>query len=85
MIMEEYGYHKRKIEKGVLREFSKIREEFDELTDAHEQDNRVLEICELCDLLGAIKHYASSKFCLSIDDLLKFTASTERAFECGKR
>jgi hypothetical protein len=28
------GYHKTKIEKGILGEFSKIKEEFQELEDA---------------------------------------------------
>lgn len=82
---EVKGYHLTKIEKGVLGEFSKIKEEFDELSDAHLQQNKVLEICELCDLLGAIKHYASEKFNLSLEDLIQFMQSTERAFENGGR
>ena len=32
------GYHLRNIEKGELGEFSKIREEFEELLDAHDID-----------------------------------------------
>ena len=84
--MEEIkGYHTVKIEKGVLGDFSKIKEEFDELVDAHKQENKVLELCELSDLLGAIKHYAAGKFGMSLDDLLKFMESTERAFENGGR
>ena len=79
------GYHKVAIKKGVLGEFSKIREEYDELTDAYLQQNKVLEICELCDLLGAIKHYALKQFNLGIEDLLKFMKSTEAAFENGGR
>ena len=84
--MEEItGYHVREIPKGELGEFSKIQEEYTELLDAHEQDSKVLEICELTDLIGAIKHYAKNKFNLSFDDLLKFSAQTENAFKLGKR
>lgn len=83
--MSETGYHKREIPKGILGEFSKITEEYTELLDAHEQDARVLEICELTDLIGAIKHYASAKFGLGLDDLIKFSNQTESAFKAGKR
>lgn len=78
------GYHKREIEKGTLGEFSKIREEFEELSDANEQDNPVLQICELCDMLGAIEAFAK-KWNLSIDDLMKMKSSTEQAFKDGSR
>lgn len=49
------GYHTKHIEKGTLGEFSKIREEYEELTDAVNQGSKVMEICEMCDLIGAIK------------------------------
>lgn len=78
------GYHKRKIKKGKLGEISKIQEEFDELMDANEQGNSVLEICELCDILGAIEAYAK-KYNLSIPDLMKMKCATESAFKEGKR
>jgi len=78
------GYHKTKIKKGKLGEFSKIEEEFLELKDANEQGNPVLEVCELCDLLGAIELYAS-KWNLSIDDLTKMKDATKEAFESGSR
>lgn len=84
--MEEVkGYHQREIPKGELGEFSKITEEYVELFDAHEQDAKVLEICELTDLIGAIKHYAANKFGLTLEDLIKFTTMTENAFKAGKR
>jgi len=44
------GYHKRKIKKGKLGNFSKIREEFEELEDAVTQKISPLIICELCDI-----------------------------------
>ena len=79
------GYHLREIPKGVLGEFSKIKEEFTELEDAHEQDSKVLEICELTDLIGAIRYYAGNKFNLSLEDLIRFSMQTEQAFKNGKR
>ena len=78
------SYHKRTIRKGVLGEFSKIKEEFEELEDAHEQKNPVLEICELCDLIGAIEAYGKTHN-LSLDDLIKMKESTASAFRSGIR
>ena len=78
------GYHNVKIEKGVLGEYSKIREEFDELTDAVQQDCKGLIICELCDLVGAIEEYAK-KYNLNIDDLKQFSDLTKRSFRDGSR
>jgi len=78
------GYHNREIEKGVIGEYSKIKEEFDELTDAVEQDNKVLILCELTDLIGSIEEY-SKKFNISLEDLIKMSNSTKKAFKEGKR
>jgi hypothetical protein len=78
------GYHLKEIKKGTLGEFSKIKEEFEELMDANEQKNSVLEICELSDLLGAIEAYAK-KWNLSLGDLNKMKESTKKAFEDGSR
>lgn len=78
------GYHKRKIKKGVYGEFSKIQEEIDELRDAHEQGNRVLEIIELTDLLGAIEEYIK-KNNLTLDDLIAMKSLTQNAFKDGSR
>ena len=82
---ENTGYHLREIPKGKLGEFSKIVEEYTEFLDAHEQGSKVLEICELTDLLGAIKYYAAEKFNLSLEDLIQFSNQTETAFKIGKR
>ncbi len=79
------GYHTRKIDKGVIGEFSKIKEEFEELTDAYEQSDNVLQICELTDLIGAIEEYSLKKFNLSLDDLTKFSNKTKEAFKEGNR
>ena len=78
------GYHKRKIVKGVLGEFSKIQEEFEELTDSIEQNNNILIICELCDLVGAIELYAK-KWNISLADIIKMKESTNSAFNEGTR
>lgn len=78
------GYHNREIQKGVFGEFSKIKEEFEELQDGIDQNNPVLVICELCDMLGAIESYAS-KWNLTMDDLMKMNRSTQSAFMDGSR
>jgi NTP pyrophosphatase (non-canonical NTP hydrolase) len=79
------GYHKVEIKKGIYGEFSKIIEEVDELTDAVEQDDKILQICELSDLIGAIEQYSESKFGLSLVDLKKFSDKTKSAFKEKKR
>lgn len=82
--MEEYGYHKSEIKKGVLGEVSKIVEEVDELLDAHEQGNTLMALLELSDLIGAIKAYASN-YNISLTDLINMMEATERAFKSGRR
>jgi hypothetical protein len=78
------GYHKRKIEKGTYGKFSKIKEEFQELEDAVEQDIKILKLVELSDLIGAIEGYAESMG-LSLDELKKFNKLTKSAFKDGTR
>lgn len=79
------GYHKKQITKGTLGEFSKIQEEIEELSDAIEQEDKVLQICELTDLIGAIESYSESNFNLSLSDLIKFSNKTKSAFKENKR
>jgi beta-glucosidase/6-phospho-beta-glucosidase/beta-galactosidase len=78
------GYHKVEIQKGVVGEFSKIREEFEELQDAEGQQCKGLIICELCDLVGAIEEYAK-KYGMTLADLKQFSDMTKSAFLEGKR
>ena len=78
------GYHKIKIEKGELGEFSKINEEFEELKDAYNQENIVLQICEFCDILGAIEAYLH-RYNIGLADLIKMKELTKKAFEDGTR
>ena len=79
------GYHKVKIEKGTIGEFSKIKEEFQELEDAYNQKDKILQLCELSDLIGAIEFYCSVNFKITLNDLKSFSDKTIEAFKEGKR
>ena len=83
--IKNMGYHKITIPKGTLGEFSKSEEEFLELKDGFEQDDKILQIVELTDLIGAIDAYSSCQFGLSLGDLIKFTRKTQQAFDDGSR
>ena len=78
------GYHNKNIQKGILGEDSKIREEFEEFIDAIEQQNPVMALVELSDLLGAIEAY-SNKYNVSLEDLIVMKNTTKKAFENGHR
>lgn len=78
------GYHNRIIFKGKYGEFSKIEEEMDELKNAIEQNNKILTICELSDLIGAIEEFALKQG-VSLKDLKDFSDLTKSAFKEGKR
>jgi hypothetical protein len=80
------GYHIRNIDKGVLGEISKIREELDELEDAHEQGIRIMELNELADMFGAMEDFLLKYHPgTSMDDLRKMAHVTRRAFANGRR
>lgn len=81
----EFGYHTIKIEKGELGEFSKIREEFEELEDAIKQNDSIMAICECSDIIGAIEAFTISKYNITLDDLISFNKKTQNAFKIGKR
>lgn len=79
------GYHLREIKtKGAFGKVSKIREELEELEEAEEQDNKILAMCELADLYGAIEGVADA-YNLSMDDIRKMAEATKRAFLDGSR
>ena len=78
------GYHKKEIPKGERFKFSKIKEEFLELEDAVEQNDLILQLCELTDLIGAIEDYIAPRG-LFLEDLKKFSDKTKEAFKEGKR
>jgi len=79
------GYHKKKISKGKLGEFAKIKEEFEELTDAVEQNNPILQLCELADLVGAIELYSLNKWNIDLNEIIEMKELTRKAFEDGSR
>lgn len=80
------GYHTEKIVKGELGKISKIQEELDELKDAEKQNVKLLMLCELADIVGAVKFYLNVKFPgWTISDLSDMADLTERAFRVGQR
>ena len=80
------GYHARHIEKGVLGEASKVREEVEEFIDAVEQGVSVMALVELSDLIGAVKEYLAKQHpTVGIDELIAMSNVTRRAFENGRR
>jgi hypothetical protein len=79
------GYHLRRIPKGELGELSKVEEELLELKDALAQGVRIMALVELADIYGALKAYVEKQFGLTVDDLARMSAVTERAFRNGHR
>jgi hypothetical protein len=82
---KKLGYHSVRIAKGKLGEVSKIREELEELEDAERQGIKIMAMCELADLVGAIRAYAKKEYGLKLSDLHKMAKATRRAFEVGER
>lgn len=84
--VETPGYHLNHIERGVYGELSKIKEEVDEAIDAEKQMNRVMTLCELSDILGALLGYLTKHFPgFTLEDLTKMALATQRAFKNGSR
>jgi hypothetical protein len=85
-LFDNPGYHKRVIPKGEVGELSKVYEELLEAYDAEEQGVGLMTLIELSDLVGAVssfldKHYPGT----SLDDLIKMSDVTKRAFLSGRR
>jgi phosphoribosyl-ATP pyrophosphohydrolase len=78
------GYHKVTIPKGVYGFFSKIEEEFLELKDAVDQKAKILILCELSDLYGAMEGFAS-QYGMTMDDVKHMNDLTQQAFKDGSR
>lgn len=78
------SYHKKEISRGVYGEFSKVVEEFEELSDAFEQKDVILQLVEISDLLGAIEGYLES-FGVTLGDAISFSNKTKEAFRAGTR
>ena len=51
------SYHLNEIPRGVFGEISKIDEELCELVDAVQQGNKIMTLCELSDIVGAIEGF----------------------------
>jgi hypothetical protein len=81
-----YGYHVHEISKGVLGEVSKIEEEFLEFKDALSQGVSIMALIELSDMVGAIESFLENKYPnITIQDLVKMSDVTKRAFKNGNR
>lgn len=80
----KYGYHTKKIAKGILGTSSKIQEELEELFDAERQGVKILIDCELADLYGALRDYAEQRG-LTMEDLRRMADLTKNAFAQGHR
>lgn len=80
--MSDFGYHTIFIEKGEYGEFSKVKEEFDELKDAFEnRKSNVLAICELSDLYGAMEAFAEKTLHISMSEVVKFAELTKEVYK----
>lgn len=79
------GYHNKRIDKGQIGEFSKIKEECLELEDALEQDVKIMAAVELSDLYGAMEAFAKKHFNLTMEDVKKMSDKTKQAFNDGSR
>lgn len=79
------GYHINEIEKGENGEFSKIKEEYQELIDAIQQKVKILELVELSDLYGAIESYIQKYHNIEMMDLKEMSDLTKNAFKDGTR
>lgn len=85
-IIDKPGYHLAEIAKGELGELSKIYEEVAELKDAEEQKASVMILVELSDIIGAIESFLQKHHSeMSLDDLIKMSNITKRAFQNGRR
>lgn len=81
------GYHLVDIPKGKFGEFSKIKEEFLELEDSVNQNDLVMQLCEMSDILGAMKAYLNQKYGghIKFKHLIRLAKGTHRAFLSGER
>jgi hypothetical protein len=79
--------HKAKIAKREFGSIGKIEEEFLELMDAWEQNNRIMTLIELSDLVGAIQGFLENQFAytVNLNDVLKMKEATRSAFLSGER
>ena len=80
------GYHISDIPKGNFGSSSKIMEEVLELQDAEKQGCKVMALCELSDIYGAMVGYLNAHYPdLTMEDIALMAKITQRAFESGHR
>lgn len=84
--IDDSGYHKSGFVKYNTGTLLKIKEEINECIDAEKQNDKLLLICELADVIGAVKMYIDNNdIGVTINDLDKFSQKTINAFKKGKR
>ena len=81
------GYNINKVEKGVIGDVSKIREEFEEFMDAVDQGEKIMQLIEFSDLIGAIEAYTLKMTGgnITLNNLLSMKDLTKSSFEDGSR
>ena len=80
------GYHLSKINRGNYGEFSKIKEETEELEDSIKQNNKIMQLVELSDLIGAIEGFLNNNFAgIYLEDLIIMKDATKKSFKDGTR
>lgn len=70
---KNFSFHISEYKKGDYKTFDKIIEEYEEILDARKQNNKIMEIIELSDLIGAIEGYIENEFNLTLNDLILFS------------
>ncbi len=83
--IKKSGYHNSIIPKHEVGTFYKILEEVEELKDAKLSGNKIMELVEISDILGAIEMYTKKKYNISLQDLDVMNKTTQRAFINGRR
>ena len=80
------AYHLSTISRGNFGDFSKIEEEFLELSDSIDQSAKIMILNELADLIGAIEGYLEKNFSgITLEDVLIMKDFTKKAFLDGTR
>ena len=80
------GYHVSPVPRGKPSESSKILEEVYELIDAEKQNNKIMQLCELGDIVAAVDMYIKKyHHGITLDDVLEMAKVTDRAFKSGRR
>ena len=80
------GYSEAAIPRGVFGELSKIREEYEEIRDAMAQSAKIMALVELSDMYGAMEGFLARNFPgMTMEDVVRMSAITHRAFENGYR